>query len=784
MAHLKAKLNGREGLEQLRAGASALALVVAIYATSAHAQDAQNAAPNSTSGEAEELSQPEGIVDIVVTARKRADNVQDIPLAVTALNSSLIERANITEAGDIQRFVPNLTFRDDFSTNQKSFVIRGVGTGTNSIGVEGSVGIVVDNVVLGREGAGVSGFADSERIEVLRGPQGTVFGKNASAGVLNIVTKRPNLERTEAFLKGTYGNYDDVRVNGHITGPISEKFGYHLSGFYHANDGYNRNVLLNRRSGQVEEGGARLKLLLKPSDALEIQLLGDYLKSDRLCCEPTPWIALPNTLLDVAVVRPGVARVGNGARDTVQDESAIDNVEQGGVSTEVNVELGEHTITSITAYREWQNQTRIVPDLLPGRIQIIAAGDNILKQKQLTQELRLTSPGTGSFKYVAGLFYFNQKTRIDSVRRGFGVNAVSPTGTIITVVPSNPALASAIDADDSTKSVAAFADGEIKATDSLSILLGGRYSYEERSGNFRRFQAPGAPASHPGFPPITAAVRKLDDGQFTYRLGVQYRFTPSIQGYATYSTGYKGLGIDLNPNLVARVAVVAPEKVKNYEIGLKSQLLDRRLQVNLAGFITKFQNYQGTAFDAAAVGFNLQSVRGLRSDGIEVEFVAIPLDGFRLSGNVAYSDARWTDFTNAGCYAGQTAAQGCVGGVQNLNGVRPPRAPKFSYAINLDYDFEINDSLDGFAGLSYSWRDKTQLQIDNSPFSLVQSYGLLDGTLGVRFADDRYQLAAFAKNIANKYYPGFIVSLVGQPGNYSQLPGAPRTYGLSLSGKF
>ena len=331
---------------RFRGGVSAVALALVALSTPSYAQDAESVAPESTTpGNADELAQPEGIVDIIVTARKRADNVQDIPLAVTALNSSLIERANITEAGDIQRFVPNLTFRDDFSASQKNFVIRGVGTGTNSVGVEGSVGIVVDNVVLGREGAGVSGFADIERIEVLRGPQGTLFGKNASAGVVNIVTKRPNLEEMEAFIKASYGNYDDVRVAGHVTGPVSDNVGYHLSGFYHSNEGYGRNAQLNRRAGKVDEFGARLKLLFEISDGLEVQLLGDYLKSDRNCCEATPYIARPGSLLDVAVVRPGLARVGNDARASVQAEAAIDDVEQGGVSAEINLDVGDHTIT-------------------------------------------------------------------------------------------------------------------------------------------------------------------------------------------------------------------------------------------------------------------------------------------------------------------------------------------------------------------------------------------------------------------------------------------------------
>lgn len=769
----------------LRQAASALTLAGLLVTGPAFAQEAEQAAPRSTSsGPAPGNVAQESIEDIIVTATKRANSVQDVPIAVTALSADFVERANLTEAADLQRYVPNLTFREDFSASQRNFVIRGVGTGTNSIGVEGSVGIVVDNVVLGREGAGVSGFADIERIEVLRGPQGTLFGKNASAGVVNIVTKRPNLKEFETFVKASYGNYDDVRVNGHVTGPIAPGIGFHLSGFGHRNDGYNRNVLVGTRSGQVEEYGVRLKTLFEVSPALEIQLLADFQESDRLCCEATPRVALPNSLLDVAVIKTGLARLRRGSRDAVQEERAFDDIKQGGVSAEVNWSIGDYTVTSITAYREFQNNLLIVPDLLPNRIQIIAAGESLIDQSQFTQEVRLTSPARDRLNYVIGLFYFDQDSTIDSLRRGFGLNAVSPAGTIITVVPSNPALASAAEAADHTISIAGFADATFRVSEAFNLLFGARYTHEKRSGEFRRFRGPGAPAPHPGFPPVSPPDVDEKDSAFTYRVGAQYRFTPDIQAYATYSTGYKGIGIDLNPNLGTTVSVVKPETVKNFEVGIKSDFFANRLQVNVAAFSSRFKNYQGTAFDPSSVSFNLQSVKGLGADGLEIEVIAIPVRGLRLNANASYIDARWTSFTNAGCYPGQTVAQGCVGGIQDLTGERPPRAPEYTYTIGFDYEAPITEALGGFVNLSWSWRDDTQYSIDNVPAAVQPAYGLLDGAIGVRTEDGRYQLSVFGKNILDKEYSGYITGLVGQTGNYSQIPGAPAVYGVQVSARF
>ena len=276
----------------------------------------------------------------------------------------------------------------------------------------------------------------------------------------------------------------------------------------------------------------------------------------------------------------------------------------------------------------------------------------------------------------------------------------------------------------------------------------------------------------------------VDDSAFTYRLGAQYRFTPDIQAYLTYSTGYKGIGIDLNPNLGRAVAVVSPETVENYEVGVKSDFFDNRLQVNAAGFISKFKDYQGTAFDPNTLSFNLQSVKGLRADGLEIEVIAIPVRGLRLNANASYIDARWSNFTTAGCFPGQTVAQGCVGGIQNLTGVRPPRAPEYTYTVGFDYETPLTEAIGGFLNLSWSWRDDSQYSIDNSPNSLEPAYGLLDGSIGVRSADERYQLSLFGKNILDKQYAGFIAALVGQAGNSSQIPGAPATYGVQVSARF
>lgn len=743
---------------------------------------------------AQVTTQPaDGIADIVVTAQKRATSLQKTPLSVTALGSDFVEQARVYAASDITKYVPNVQFREAATTAERNFVIRGIGTATSSVGVEGSVGVVVDNVVLGREGAGVSGFSDIERIEVLRGPQGTLFGKNASAGVINIITRKPSLTTFSGQAQASYGNANAYRVSGYVNGPIADGLGVHLSAFASGNDGFERSVIDGKRVNGPQQYGVRAKLLYQLSDALSVELLGDYGKANGHCCQWSLDKVVPGTLQDVLVRQTGLAAIGPKSRQTYFEITPQDNSSQGGISGEINWIVGEHTLTSITAYREWHQDDLVNPDYLPGIIYVLNTSRNIRRQHQTSEELRLASPSGERLTYVFGLFYFGQKIDLSNDRRGFGLYGVSPQNTVITLVPQNPDLASRSLASDSTQSYAAFGDATFKATDKLSALLGLRYSYETKSASFSRFTLPGAPGFHPGFPPGSFTIDDMKDHGFTYRVGLQYDWTDSIMTFATYSTGHKGKGVDLNAGLVLAVAgvpvpasahAVKAENVRNFEAGIRSTLFDRKLQLNLTGFTTIFKNYQGTAFVPAAVVQALQSVPEIKNDGVELEAIISPMRYVRISGNAAYLNSRYTDFANAPCYVLQTAALGCVGGVQNLKGAQVPRAPKYSYSLGLTYEPKISGRLTATFAANYAWQDSITFGIDDDPNQRIKGYGTLDLSVGVRTADRKYEATLWGKNVLDKQYVNFMFAQFGGPGNYAHYLAAPATYGVSFLARF
>ncbi len=735
-----------------------------------------------------------GITDIIVTAQKRSTRLQETPIAVTAVGSDLVDRANLNRGEELVKFVPNLQFREDASAGQRNFVIRGIGTGTNSVGVEGSVGIIIDNVVLGREGMGVSGFDDIERIEVLRGPQGTLFGKNASAGVIQITTKQPNLDRFTGGVRATYGNYNAYRISGNMTGPVAENLALYVSAFTDKTDGYLRNVLTDKRINGYEKYGVRLKSLFRPSESFEIKLASDYSYQTSVCCEWALSKIVPGTVHDVLLRHTGIITPGPNSRQTTASPDMSEKIEQFGFSGEMTLSIGDHSVTSITAYRKWDQSDLLVPDHLPTIIQNLDLSINARKQHQFSQELRLTSPSGRAINYVFGLFYFDQKVKQVTDRTGFGLYRVGPTGdTIVTIAPDNRNVGSRSISEDRTRTYAAFGDATLAISDKLKALLGFRYSYEEKDDDFRRFITPGLVGPHPGFPVGGFSVRNIKDDKLTYRMGLQYQWTTDIMTYVTYSTGHKGKGVELNPGVVLAVGgvplptssfVVKPEDVKNLEGGLRSTLFDRKVQLNVSAFATTFKNYQGTAFIPASVTFALQSVKEIKNDGIEIEAIISPVPNLRLMANGAYINSRYTDFSNAACYPGQTAAQGCAGGIQDLAGERVPRSPKYSFNVGMSYEPSITDTINTSFLVNYSWRDKVTFASDNDPELRINGFGLLDLSAGLKTADGKYEINVWGKNVLDKDYRTYMFTQLGGPGNYNHFIGAPATYGVSLGAKF
>jgi len=654
-------------------------------------------------------AEPASALDIVVTAQRREERLIDVPIAVTALSGDTLANNQVRGIDTLQQLVPSLTFTQSTNDLNNNVRIRGVGTALFNVGLESSVSFVVDGVVLSRQGQGFQDLIDIERIEVLRGPQGVLFGKNATAGVINVVTKRPSDSLTfegEAVI----AEQDEYRLRGSVSGPLGTRAGFRLTGFWNDVGGHIRNIATGRDYNGGESYGVRGKLEFEPSDTLNLLLIGDYRKSKADCCQfQARSFANPVALSLLAPIVP------SRTNTRVQNDAAtFNNTEQWGASLEANLQVGDHTLTSISAYRTWDFANNIDVDglnnpkplfLLPlvatgiGQFNVNGGTTDI---KQLSQELRISSPTGGFLEYVAGLFYYDL-----DLDRGFNrrVFFCLPGGANGPAVPGQPCAvpqprSTFHDANTKTKNYAAFGQLTANITDALSLIGGFRVQKEKVSYSGNR---PGTGILGGDLPLLGPSVgaNSVSDTDLSLKGGVQYAFARNAQAYFTYTQGYKGRGYDVEVTAnFATQQPVRPETVDAYELGFKGATADGRLSVNVALFHQKYDDLQVQA-TTQVNGLNqfVQTNAGSStSKGVEVEFTARPTDRFTLSGGLTFLDA---DINTSGtnCNLSQvaiiiapTAAQpsntcfrftGEAAGLnrQNIDDGRLPNAPK--YRLNL-----------------------------------------------------------------------------------------------------
>ena len=740
-----------------RSAASKRALfagVAAIFAiASAPAANAQTAelrdATETTLGE------------LVVTAQKRSERLQDVPVSVNVVSSEALADSHISGLEQLQQLSPSLTFTPAPNTRGQGLSVRGIGTFNFSDGVEPTVSVVLDGVVIGRSAGSFFDFNDVERIEVLRGPQGMLFGKNAAAGVINIVTARPDLFESEGDASLSYASFDEVRAKGSISVPIkSGELAARVSGFYNQSEGVITNVFNGQKYNGLNSYGVRGKVLWSPDDTFDLYATIDYTRADQDCCVGTVRSILPTTRY-FGPTGPTRASLFNGvdvgpySREANFDGKTFNDQSTWGTSVEMTKELGDFTLTSITAYRAFEVEDNNDSD--GGPLALLNINSAHQKQDQFTQELRISSPTGQRFEYVAGLFYFDQDVGTTTqVRGNFGQ-----------VLPAGAYLENFIDRAISTRNYAAFGQATFNVTDQLRLIGGLRYTNERLDARFRRIVPAGALAGVPGLggPALNAPDLDAKDDDLSYKAGAQYRFDDDFMVYGTYSRGYKGQAINLLNNLSAATVtsgqyVLEPETVRSYEIGLRSTPFDRRLTFNLTFFHTEFLNFQAQTFDASTTSFALSNAGKLRSRGGELETQYSPIRALQFTGAVAYADTRVEDFSPA-CYPGQTAALGCVGGRQDVTGSGLPNAPMWSYTLGARYNRELeNAPFDLNADLSYSYRSSVFFTYGD-PNAVQPGYGLLNLNLGLESKDGRYGLTAFARNLLDEQFvtgivPGFL----------------------------
>lgn len=756
--------------KMMKISGSLMALATVLASCPAAAQVA-DASAQSGAGDAVDP----GAGDIIVTAQRRAENVQKIPVAVAVVGGETLANTNAVSIANLTGLVPSMTFTAGNETRNASIRIRGVGTDVFSTGVEPSVSVVVDGVVLQRPGSAFSDLGDIERVEVLRGPQGTLFGKNSSAGVVNIITKAPNFDRVEVNIGALVAENNEYRVNGAVSGPLSEKVAVRVAGFGRTQGGISRNLFDNDDINGASSYGGRLKLALEPTDAVKILLEGDYYHLDADCC------ALP---LRVATNNPKALNTGTAVgpnnRDVNNDVDPYAIQTNYGFAATVDLSIGDYTLTSISAYRRFKFRGDI--DLDDTQARLVTSNAVQERSRTTTQEIRLTSPRGRLIDFVLGAYYFDGSTYAPLDRRGLniaGVSSINPDGTIVPNVPGDVAvLAGYSIVDVINKSV--FGQANLHLADRLTLTGGLRYLKEDQRLRFLRplpgfFNGINAPVTNPALGPLD---RRYHDNALIGKASLTYEISDTVTSYVSYSTGYKSEGIAATLGLTAAqfAAGAAPaETSRLWEAGLKTQMFDRRLTLNLTGFRTRFSNYQGQVYNSALGLVALTSVGGVKIDGFELEATARPAPGLTFNGGVTYLAAEFYNVPNGPCFTGQTVAQGCAPNaqgvsVQNLNGKPFLNAPKWRYTMSGRYEIPLEGAIQPYIQADWRWQSRVLFDLAQNPNQVQRSYGIFDATIGAKFGEGRYDIGFFAKNLFDRQYVDSIITTpsAGGANAYSQ----------------
>jgi iron complex outermembrane receptor protein len=767
--------------------------MAALLASPALAQ--QSTAPSnpaepvaSTEGQGSEAERDPN--EIVVTAQKRAERLRDVPLAVSAYSGTGLEQRQITTATDLRQVNPSLNFTPSANARGEGFAIRGVGTSIFSDTVEQSVGVVLDGVVLGRSGQASGDLLDVERVEVLRGPQGLLFGKNASAGVVAIYTRRPQIGATTLDAFASRGTLDETKVSAVANAPLGDRAALRLAVGHQSADGTIYNIRRMEDLNNRDELNARGKLLFKPSENATFELRGDYQRRQSRCCAFTARSAPLTTTFGAQNAANGITpSIGN--RRVAAGAAFYQNVNAWGTSAQGDIDLGFATLTSVTAYRRWKNSDANDPDLLP--LNILDVNTGVSRLRQVSQELRLASPGGRSVDWVAGLFYYRQRN----------VTASNQTGTLGAVaLPS--VLGTTLDTVTRNTSKAIFGQVTVRPVPMIKLIGGLRYTDEKVDLDLTQLRAPGTVATIPGRFSGTIEGRTGADN-LSYRVTGQVDVLPQMMIYATHARGFKGPGINTLGVTTSVTEEIRPEIPTTFEVGTRGSFLANRLGFAVAAFRTNYRDFQAQVFDQGVVPgrFRVTNAGRLNTRGVEVELNARPVTGWSVSANGAYIDARYGDFRNIACFTGQpilpfgtartsdrqcirvSAAPGATA-VTNGTGNRLTNVPKYTYNLFSRYEAPVV-SLKAFAQANYQWRSKVSFSAAGDPNLIQNSFGLLGGSIGIGAPDDRWTATLFARNLLDKFYATNIISqpVLNAPGVYSQFfaPDSRRLIGASLAVK-
>ena len=764
--------------------------------------------------------------DIIVTARRRTETAQDIPLAVTVLGGAQIAETGAFNVGRLQQLAPTLQFTSSNPRNT-TLNIRGLGVpfGLTSDGFEQGVGLYIDDVYYSRVASAAFDFLDVAQVEVLRGPQGTLYGKNTTAGAVSITTNQPTFD-FEGNAEVSLGNYEFKQARVAISGPLSDTIAVRVAASATDRNGTIRNVATRQDIQSLDNLGIRAQLLWQPNDDLKITLAADYNRQDAICCGSvfvrTVSTQRPlNRQFAALSAAQNYRPVSTNPFDRLSDLDASLNAgnDVGGVALRVNWDLGPGTLTSVTAWRYWDWKPENDRDFTG--LPIVTLSQNPSTQDQYTQEFRYAYSGE-AFDFVLGAFAFDQ--RIDTQ----GTEQHGPASSRWTIAPTNPlsndpSVLNGLTARNTqfleSTSLALFGQLSWKVTDAFTIQPGARINYDKKRGFYERRVFTGTGTELTGretdarsraqlgvFQPQLSAPED-SDWNFTYDLTLSYELAPDILAYGTYAKSFKTIGInqnglptDASGQPIAAAGSIRPENVDHFEVGLKTQFWDRNATLNLAAYRTDIRDYQATVINGefgVLRGF-LANADKVRSQGIEADFSVRPSKRFTAYASGAYTDAKYERFVDAPCppelsggttaAPGQTpSAPGTPGGISpancDISGQRLPGVSRWSFSFGAEGNVPatfLGQQGEVYLGYDGSYRSGFSSNPSPSAFTIVDGYHLSNFRLGFR-SEGGLTLFAWMRNAFDENYFEQLFVGPGNTGLIAGLPGDPRTWGATAS---
>ncbi|AIT81936.1 TonB-dependent receptor [Novosphingobium pentaromativorans] len=741
------------------------------------------------------LASAQEVEEIIVTAQKVKENAQSVPIAISAVSGDRLEQTGATSLENITRIVPSVTFRKGTTSANSAIVMRGVGTITFSIAAEPSVSTVVDGVVLSRSGQAFMDLVDADRLEVLRGPQGTLFGKNASAGLVNIVSKG-GTDTLQAEAKAEWYEGDEYRLRSSVSGPLGQDWSARVTGFYGTYDGNITNVYggKNKKVNGYEHWGARGIVDYSGSIA-RLRFIADYFHADDDCCADVTG-ASRGPVLDAELGLPGGVALGEDQRYVNHNLVTRTRDKQYSFTASGDIDLSDtHTLSFVTGYRNWWNEEIREGDFLPRAIVGTAQlhDNGVVKTQQMSFEARIASDQSRPFYYQVGGFLWHSDNKQDFTRRDITcASSTLPVDPITGGQPCNlddtvntlfPTASSASDVNSSNYAV--FGQATYRLSDMFAITGGLRYTWDELS--FTHIRAPGVnattglPATGPGVSGNPAGGTIASGGNGTNVSSgsssnsnlsgkAVVQFTPSrdIMLYGSYTRGYKGpaFNVFFNHTAPTNAVPIDEETSDAFEVGLKSQFLNNKVQLNLAGFTVQYDGFQANNFVLlnGAVVTNLTNAGTVKSQGFEADFTAVPVTGLTLRASAAYADAKVKRF-NPNPLTNAPDAR---------DGTRLPLAPKFTYTLGADYERPVGNMV---VYLNTDYRHVSKQYSDLGESGPIDAYGQWNASLGLSDADDKYRLTFYLRNITDESY----VLLNVSDGQRLQIPrDADRYFGVSL----